>query len=311
MTTYVARRLGGLVILLLAISVLVFLIIRLIPGDPALAILGTSGGDPATVARLRHQLGLDQGIVIQYMHWIGGVLTGDFGYSYGQQRSVAAMIAENIGATLELTAAALILTVFFGVIIGVAAAVRRDSLFDTVSMGSAMILMSIPSFWLGLGLIIIFAVRLPIFDVLGGTGLRGLVLPAVTLALGGIGYTARFVRSSVIEAGRHRHVTTARAKGIARHSVLLHHVLRNATLPVLTVVGLQVGSLVAGTVIVETVFSRQGIGRLLVDAILGKDYLTVQAVVLLIAVLYSVVNLIVDLLYPVLDPRIARRQAEG
>jgi len=249
MIKYVARRLGGLVALLFSISVLVFLIIRLIPGDPALAILGTSGGDPATVARLRQQLGLDQGVLAQYRHWIGGVLTGDFGYSYGQQRSVTSMIGENIGPTLELTAAALILTLFFGVIVGVAAALRRDSILDTVSMGSAMVLMSIPSFWLGLVLIIVFAVRLPIFDVLGGTGLKGLVLPAVTLALGGIGYTARFVRSSVIEAGRHRHVTTARAKGIARHAVILRHILRNATLPVLTVVGLQVGALIAGTVI--------------------------------------------------------------
>jgi ABC-type dipeptide/oligopeptide/nickel transport system permease component len=306
MIIYVMKRLGGLVALLFAISVLVFMIIRLIPGDPALVILGTSGGDPATVARLRQQMGLDQPVVMQYLRWIGGVLTGDFGYSYGQQRSVLSLISANIVPTIQLTIAALILTLLFGVTIGVIAAVRRGTPFDTISMGFAITSMSIPSFWLGLVLIIVFAVLLPVFDVLGGPGIKGLVLPAVTLAMVETGFTARFVRSSVVEAERQKHVTVARAKGIPTRDVLFRHILRNATLPVLTVVGLQVGSLVAGTVIVETVFSRQGIGRLLVDAILGKDYLTVQAIVLLIAALYSVINFVVDMLYPVLDPRAAR-----
>jgi ABC-type dipeptide/oligopeptide/nickel transport system permease component len=174
-------------------------------------------------------------------------------------------------------------------------------------MGFALTCMSIPSFWLGLLLILLFAVQLPIFDVVGGTSLKGLVLPAVTLALGSIGFNARFVRSSVINAQQQHHVITARAKGISGWQVFRRHVLRNALLPILTIVGLQVGQLISGVVIVETVFSRPGIGRLLVQSILSKDYLSVQAVVLIIAILYSLTNLVVDLLYPVLDPRVANR----
>jgi ABC-type dipeptide/oligopeptide/nickel transport system permease component len=167
--------------------------------------------------------------------------------------------------------------------------------------------MSLPSFWLGSMLLVIFAVQLPFFDVVGGTGVRGLVLPTVTLALGGVGFLSRFVRSSVVDTARQKYVTTARAKGITHRAVVMGHVVRNALLPVLTVVGLQLGNLLSGTVIVETVFSRPGIGRLLVDSILQKDYLTVQAVVLLIAAIYAIVNTIVDLLYPILDPRVAAR----
>ncbi|MDQ1545047.1 MAG: peptide/nickel transport system permease protein [Actinomycetota bacterium] len=306
MIAYLCKRVAGLVALLIAISILVFMIIRLIPGNPALVILGTAGGNPATVARLDHQLGLDQPVVVQYFKWVGGVLTGNFGYSYSQQRSVSSLLAANIGPTIQLTVAALILALFFGTIIGVAAAMRRNSRFDTISMGFAITAMSIPSFWLGLVLLILFADVFPIFNVIGGPGLKGLVLPAVTLSMAEAGFIARFVRSSVIEAERQKHVTVARAKGISASAVLFRHILRNSTLPVLTVVGIQFGNLVAGTVIVETVFSRQGIGRLLVNAIVGKDYPTVQATVLLIAVLYSLVNFIVDMLYPILDRRAAR-----
>jgi ABC-type dipeptide/oligopeptide/nickel transport system permease component len=306
-TTYVAQRLVGIFLLTFGISVLVFLIIRLIPGDPAIVLLGTNAGDPALVARLHQQLGLDEPIPVQYLHWIWGVLHGDFGYSYGQQQPVSTLIRENLPATLKLTAAGLALSLLFGSLIGVVAALRRNSVTDTVAMGFSLVLLSIPSFWLGLILLVIFAVNLHWFAVFGGDSLKGLVLPAVTLAASGIGFTARFVRSSVIDAARRQHVVTARAKGLRGRDVLRRHVLRNAMLPVLTVVGLQVGALLSGAVIIETVFSRQGIGRLLVNAILAKDYLTVQAVVLIVAIAYAVTNLIVDLLYPVLDPRIARR----
>jgi ABC-type dipeptide/oligopeptide/nickel transport system permease component len=302
---YIAKRLGTIVVLAFGISVVVFLIIRLIPGDPAIALLGTNAGDASLVARLHHQLGLDQSIPVQYGRWIGGVLHGDFGYSYGQQRSVLSLISENLPATLELTAAGLLISVLFGSLLGVAAALRRNRPFDTVAMGASLTLMSIPSFWLGLLLLIVFSVQLQWFPVFGGGSLRGLVLPAVTLGLGGIGFNARFVRSSVISAGRMKHVITAHSKGISGRQVLLKHVVRNALLPVLTIVGLQVGQLISGVVIIETVFSRPGIGRLLVQAILSKDYLTVQAVVLLIAVFFALTNLVVDLLYPVLDPRVA------
>jgi len=307
MTRYLLGRVAAIAALAFGISVLVFLIIRLIPGDPAIALLGTNAGDAQLVARLHHQLGLDQPIQQQYLHWIGQLAQGDFGYSYGNQQSVTSLLAANFPATLQLTLASLALSLVFGSLLGIIAAIQRNRNADVLTMGIALTFMSIPSFWLGLLLILLFAVELPWFEVVGGTSLRGLVLPAVTLALGSIGFNARFVRSSVIAALGQKHVITARAKGITRGRVFIKHVLRNTLLPLLTVIGLQVGQLLSGTVIVETVFSRPGIGRLLVQAILGKDYLTVQAVVLIIAVLYALTNFAVDLLYPVLDPRIADR----
>jgi ABC-type dipeptide/oligopeptide/nickel transport system permease component len=305
--SYVVQRVISIVALAFGISVIVFLIIRLIPGDPVITLLGTSAGDNAVVDRLRQQLGLDLPMYVQYGRWISGIFQGDFGYSYGYQQSVSSLLAANFPATIQLTIAALALSLTCGMIMGIAAALNRNQAADTLTMGVALTCMSIPSFWLGLLLILVFAVTLPWFDVVGGTSLKGLVLPAVTLALGSMGFNARFVRSSIIAARVQKHVITARAKGITRVQVFVRHVFRNALLPILTIVGLQVGQLLSGTVIVETVFSRPGIGRLLVQAILAKDYLTVQAVVLIIAVIYALTNFIVDLLYPVLDPRVAQR----
>lgn len=307
MSGYFLHRTLAILAQAFGISILVFLIIRLIPGDPAIVLLGTNAGDPALVARLHHQLGLDRPIYIQYWRWIAGVLRGNFGYSYGYEQSVTSLLKANFPATFQLMVAGLGISVVFGTLLGVMAALRRNRALDTAAMGLAMTFMSLPSFWLGLLLILLFAVQLQWFAVVGGTSLKGLVLPAVTLGLGGLGFNARFVRSSVIAAQGQKHVLTARAKGISRAQVFLRHVFRNALLPILTIVGLQVGQLLSGAVIVETVFSRPGIGRLLVQAILSKDYLTVQATVLIIAILYALTNFIVDLLYPVLDPRIARR----
>jgi ABC-type dipeptide/oligopeptide/nickel transport system permease component len=307
MARYTARRLAALVLLAIGVSIIDFGILRLIPGDPARVILGTSGGSPAVVARLDRQLGLDRPLVTQYGIWLGDVLRGNFGYSYSQKQPVSTLLAQNIPPTLELIVAGLILTVVFGLLIGVAAALRRGKISDTVLMAGSVTFMSIPSFWLGLLLIQLLAVRVHVFPVIGGTGLSGLALPAITLALGGIGLTARFVRSSVIEAAQQPHVTIARAKGVSRTMVLARHIIRNSLLPVINIVGLQFGSLLSGVVIVEEVFSRNGLGRLLVDSILSKDYPTVQACVLLIAITYCVVTLLVDLAYRVLDPRTAAR----
>ena len=307
MISYVLRRLASIGALAFGITLLVFLIIRLIPGDPAVVMLGTNAGDPALIERLHQQLGLDRSIPAQYVIWLGNVIHGDFGYSYGQQQSVASLIRENMPATIELTVASLSVSLLLGSAIGVAAAIRRNQAVDTAAMGVALAFMSIPSFWLGLLLILLFAVQLPWFDVVGGTSLKGLVLPAATLALGTAGFNARFVRSSVVQAQTQRYVLTARAKGLRRDQVFRRHVLRNALLPVLTVAGLQVGQLLSGAVVVETVFSRPGIGRLLVQAILAKDYLTVQAVVLIIAIIYALCNFLVDVLYPLLDPRVGER----
>lgn len=304
---YTLRRLGGLLFLAIGVSIIAFAIIRLIPGDPVRDILGTSGGNAALVARLRSQLGLDRPVVVQYGIWVSDVLRGNFGYSYSQQEPVSSLLAQNIPPTLELIVAGLVLTIVFGLLIGVVAALRRNTFADTLLMAGSVTFLSIPSFWLGLLLIELLAVRVHVFPVVGGTGLDGLALPAITLGLGGIGLTARFVRSSVIEAAQLPHVVIARAKGVSRGLILVRHVIRNALLPVLTVLGLQFGSLLSGVVLVEEVFSRRGLGRLLVDSILAKDYPTVQATVLVIAVAYCVVNLLVDLAYQFLDPRTVAR----
>jgi ABC-type dipeptide/oligopeptide/nickel transport system permease component len=307
MMRYASRRLGALVFLAIGISIIDFAIIRLVPGDPARNILGTSDATPALIARLNSQLGLDRPVVTQYWIWAGDVLRGNFGYSYSQKQSVSSLLAQNIPPTLELILAGLALTVIFGLLIGVAAALRRGRATDTVLMAASVTFLSIPSFWLGLLLIELLAVRIHLFPVVGGGGLDGLALPAITLALGGVGLTARFVRSSVIEAAQLPHVVIARAKGVPQYLVLIRHVIRNSLLPVINIVALQFGSLLSGVVIIEEVFSRNGLGRLLVDSILAKDYPTVQAVVLLIAITYCVVTLVVDLAYRIIDPRTAAR----
>lgn len=307
MSGYIVKRLFAIVVLTFGITIVSFLIIRLIPGDPVIAMLGTSAGDKAMIERLREQLGLNQPLHLQYFVWIANVLRGDFGYSYANQQPVSSLIAASFPATAQLTLAALLLSLSLGAAIGIIAALKRNSGADTAGMSVALICMSVPSFWLGLLLILAFAVTWPIFDVVGGTGFKGLVLPAVTLALGSMGFNARFIRSSVIAALSQNHVVTARAKGVPEVRLFTWHVMRNALLPILTITGLQVGQLLSGSVIVETVFSRPGIGRLLIQAILAKDYMTVQAVIMMIALIYAVANFLVDILYPVLDPRVAGR----
>jgi ABC-type dipeptide/oligopeptide/nickel transport system permease component len=301
---YVGKRLLALVVLLIAISVLVFLMLQAVPGSPVTALLGQSATNPAAVARLTQELGLNRPLPVQFWRWVDGVLHGNLGYSYQNQQPVSALIGQNLPSTVELAASGLLISLVGGIILGVVAAVRRNTAVDSVSMGIAMTLVALPSFWLGLILILLFAVVLPWFPVVGGSSLRGLVLPAFTLGLGVLGITGRFVRSSLLEVMGSPHVVAARAKGLNRRTVFLKHVARNAVLPVLTVVGLQIGALLSGTVLVEMVFSRPGIGRLLVQSILSKDYATVQATVLIIAGFYAVTNLVVDLLYPLLDPRI-------
>jgi ABC-type dipeptide/oligopeptide/nickel transport system permease component len=304
MVLYVGKRFVALILLLFGISVISFIILQLIPGSPVTALLGSSATDPTAVARLTRELGLNRSLPVQYGKWLHGVLTGNFGYSYLESESVSSLLGQNLPSTLELAGAGMLISVVGGVILGVIAAVRRHTGVDAVLMGGAMGLVALPSFWLGLLLILLFAVKLSWLPVVGGTGFKGLILPALTLGLGLLGVTARFTRSSIIEASTGMHVLAARAKGLSSRKVFVRHVARNAVLPILTVIGLQVGSLLSGTVVVETVFSRPGIGRLLVQSILNKDYATVQAVTLIIAGSYTVINLIVDLLYPVLDPRV-------
>ena len=307
MTAYITRRLIAVAVLAAAVSIFVFLILHLIPGDPAVVLLGTNAGSADLVNRLHHELGLDLPLPVQYLHWLGGLVRGNLGYSFAQSLPVAHLIVQNFPYTLQLTFSGLFLSLLFGGVLGVLAALKRHSFLDTGVMVLALVGLSMPSFWLGLLFISLFSVTLRWFAVFGGTSLAGLVLPSVALGISGGGVIARFVRSNMIEAMGQHYVATARSKGLSTGRILRRHVIRNAILPVVTVVGLQFGNLLSGTVVIETVFSRPGIGRLLVTSILAKDYLTVQAIILFIALLYAFTNLLIDLLYPLIDPRIVYR----
>jgi ABC-type dipeptide/oligopeptide/nickel transport system permease component len=303
-TTFVVRRLIALVFLAFGMSIISFLIIHLIPCDPVVAMLSGNSGSTSMIHRLHHELGLDQPLPIQYVTWVGNLLHGNLGYSYASNVPVTTLLGQNAPYTAQLAVAGLIIALVLGVVLGVIAAIYHNTIIDTISMSIALVGLSVPSFWLGLLFISLFSVTLRWFAVFGGTTLSGLVLPAITIGIGGAGFTARFVRSRVLDAMHMQYVVTARAKGLTRYGVLTRHVLRNSILPLLTIIGLEAGNLLSGAVVVETVFSRPGIGRLLVNSILNKDYLTVQSLILLIALVYAITNLIVDLLYPVADPRI-------
>jgi ABC-type dipeptide/oligopeptide/nickel transport system permease component len=270
--------------------------------------IGYGQSSAEEIRNLHHQLGLDLPLPEQYVRWLGNVLHGDFGYSYYSSTPVASLIGQNLPYTAELAASALVVSLVVGIPLGIIAALFRGSIIDTLAMIISLVSLSIPDFWLGILLITLFSVQFRLLPVFGGTSLtsiQSLILPALALGAGTGGITARFVRASIIEAATKQHVVTARSKGVPRRQVFSRHVFRNAILPVVTVVGLQIGFLLSGTVITEVVFARPGIGRLLVDSILQKDYLTVQALVLLITFIYTVINLIVDLFYPLIDPRIA------
>lgn len=308
MGAYVVRRLLAILVLAFGVSLIVFAIIHLIPGDPVIQMVGYGQSSAQEIANLHHQLGLDLPLPVQYVRWLGNVLHGDFGYSFYSSTPVAKLIGQNILYTIELAIAALLVSLIIGFPLGIIAALNRGSLVDSVAMIVSLASLSIPDFWLGILLITLFSVQFHFLPVFGGTSLtsiQSLILPALALGTGTGGITARFVRASVIEAATKQHVVTARSKGVPNNRVFTRHIFRNAILPVVTVLGLQLGFLLSGTVITEVVFSRPGIGRLLVDSILQKDYLTVQALVLLITIIYTSINLIVDLVYPLIDPRIA------
>src|SRR4051794_24910254 len=279
MGAYVLRRILAIMVLGFGVSIISFSIIHLIPGDPVIQMIGCGQSSAAEIRNLHHQLGLDLPLPVQYLRWLGNVLRGDFGYSYYSSTPVAKLIAQNIPYTIELAFAALIISLIVGIPIGTIAALFRGSFVDTGAMLVSLVSISIPDFWLGILLITLFSVQFHFLPVFGGTSLtsfQSLILPALALGAGTGGITARFVRASVIEAATKQHVVTARSKGLPRSQVFSRHIFRNAILPVVTLIGLQIGFLLSGTVITEVVFSRPGIGRLLVDSILQKDYLTVQ-----------------------------------
>jgi len=304
MYAYLVRRLLSTIPVLFGVLLLVFSMLHLVPGDPVKMMLGEFQTSPEQIAKLQSQLHLDEPLPQQFGRYVWNALHGDLGTSIRSNKPVTEEITDNLPATLQLALAGLLIAGVLGISLGVLAAIKQYSWVDAGSMLIALIGVSMPSFWLGLLFIFAFSLKFHLFPATGGGDLKHLVLPAVTLGLGASAIIARLTRSSMLEVMRHEYVTTARAKGIRESQVIIRHALKNALIPVVTIFGLQFGQLLAGTVVIETVFGRPGIGRLIVDAILNKDFPLVQGIVLVVAISYVVVNLIVDLLYAFLDPRI-------
>jgi peptide/nickel transport system permease protein len=304
MTAYIRNKLLSTVIVLFGVSLLSFLVLHLVPGDPVQVMSGQSGASASDMEKLRHQLGLDNPIYVQYVDFVGNALQGDLGRSIISRQPVFRMVIDQLPPTIKLTVAGMGLAIVLGIGTGVVAAVKPNSLLDSVIMIIATLGVAVPSFWFALLLIYSFSVHYHWFPAAGGQGLKPLVLPAVTLGFGAASVIARLTRSSMLEVMRQDFISTARAKGLREQAVVCRHGLKNALIPVITVVGLQFGALLSGAVIVETVFARQGIGRLAIDAILNKDYPLVQGTILVTACAYVMTNLVIDLLYAVLDPRL-------
>jgi ABC-type dipeptide/oligopeptide/nickel transport system permease component len=306
MLIFIVRRLLLTIPVLLGVLFVVMLTLDLIPGDPVALMLGEAG-NKETVALFREHLGLDRPLPVRYVRYLGQVMTGDLGRSIQQNRPVVDELAEAWPATLQLAAAGLVLATVIGVLTGIVSAVWPNSVFDALSRLSSLFGLSMPVFWTGLVLIVVFAFWLPWLPVGGVGSPKHLVLPAVTLALPSIAMIARMTRSSVLEVLREDYVRTARAKGVRERLVVVKHALRNAAIPILTLIGLQAGQLMGGAVLTETVFAWPGLGRLMVKAIFARDYVLLQGAVLLFAMAFVVINLIVDLSYGALDPRVSRQ----
>jgi peptide/nickel transport system permease protein len=308
---YVAGRLVALLPVLLVVGLTAFLLLHLIPGDPAAVMLGPDAS-AGQIARLRHELGLDRPLLVQLMLWFGRLIQGDLGDSIFLRQTVGQAIWQHLGPTIGLTALAETLAIAVAIPSGVLAAWKRNSRFDQAFMFAVLLGVSIPSFWLGLNLILVFAVAARWFPVAGyesplrgiGPWLGHLALPAVALAFTQAGLIARMARDATIEVLDEDFIRTARGKGVAEVWVLVKHALRNALIPTVTVIGTSLANLLSGAVVVETVFVMPGVGNLVVQSISRRDYPIIEGVVLFVAVVYVLVNLLVDLLYAAIDPRI-------
>jgi len=303
MFQYTVKRLLSTIPVLLGISVMLFFMLRALPGDPAQVL----AGDMATqseVELIRHQLGLDQPTHIQYGHFLWRLVQLDLGKSIKTQNPVIAEILPRLLNTAILAVTATLLACLIGIPAGIVAAVRPYTVWDTLVTALALFGISMPAFWLGLMLIVLFSVKLQWLPVGGSGGIQFLILPAVTLASLLVAAFARNTRSSMMETLTQDYITTARSKGLKENVVIIRHALKNALIPVVTVIGLQFGGLLGGTVLTETVFSWPGIGRLLVESILARDYPVIQGSILVFALLFILVNLTVDLLYGLIDPRV-------
>lgn len=300
---YILSRLFAAVIVIFGVITLVFFLIHLIPGDPAEFMLGEYA-KPADLQAMRESMGLDKPILIQYWHYLKSVLSLEFGESLLYKKPVMEIIAFRLPASIELAIASLLVALLLALPLGVIAAVKKDSWLDRTAMTFSLLGVSIPNFWLGPLLILIFSISLDLLPVSGRQGWSSLILPAVTLGTAFAAILSRMIRSSLLEVLAEDYIRTAYAKGLGKFKVVVKHGLRNALLPVITLLGIQLGALLGGAVITETVFDWPGIGKLTVDAIMSRDYPMVQACILLISLFYVMVNILTDLLYVYIDPRI-------
>jgi peptide/nickel transport system permease protein len=311
MSLFLLKRLATLIGTLIGASVIVFLVLEILPGNAAQMLMGPDA-DPSAVAALATKLGLDQPAWTRYWQWIGGLLTGNLGDSYTYGSPVLDLILERLQLTIPLAFMAMALTTVLALLVGVTAAARHNKLGDVGLMGLAQVGVAIPNFWFAILLILLFSVKLQWFSAGGfdgwgegiGAGIKSLLLPALSLAVVQAAILARITRSAVLEVMREDFVRTARAKGVGQRAVLWRHVLRNALIPVVTVMGMQFSELLAGTIVVENVFYLPGLGRLIFQAISNRDLVVVRNCVMLLAAFVVIVNFVVDVLYAVIDPRI-------
>ncbi|GEC90442.1 MULTISPECIES: nickel ABC transporter permease [Brevibacillus] len=303
MFVYIIRRLLQMIPVLLGVILVVFLIMQMVPGDPAVLLAG-EGASEETIAKMRTQLGLDQPIMVQYAQYVANVFQGDLGTSLRSNLPVWDEIMARLPATIELAIASIFVTVVLGMIAGIISATKQYSAADITIMVIALLGVSLPSFWLGLSLIYTFSVKLQLFPVAGWGTWKHMILPAITLGTAGAAIVARMTRSSMLDVVRQDYIRTAKAKGLRETVIIYKHALKNALIPIITVVGLQFGFLLGGTVLVESVFAINGLGRLIVDAIRMRDLPVVQGGVLIASIIFVFVNLLVDVLYRYFNKRI-------
>jgi ABC-type dipeptide/oligopeptide/nickel transport system permease component len=304
MRQYIVQRLFGAVPVLLGVVTLVFFVLRILPGDPTAILAAQSGGSSADAARLRAEYGLDRPLWVQYLSFLFDLARGDLGRSLLTHQPVLQVIAQQIPATLSLACAAMAVAIVVGLLLGIVAATHRGSWVDSLCMSLSTVGVSVPIALSGIVMILLFSLTLRWLPATGQGTLRHLAMPATVMGLASAGSIARLMRTQLVEVLAQEYIRVARAKGLSESRLLLRHAFRNALIPVLTVIGLQFGFMLGGAVVTESVFARQGLGRTLVDAILYQDYPVVQGIVIVSAGLYTAINLVVDLTYGYLDPRI-------
>lgn len=303
MTQYILNRIISAIIVIFGISILSFFLIHLIPGDPVKIMLGLNAS-PEQVAKLTHHLGLDKPLLVQYLQYINNVFHGDFGTSLKTGRPVLTEILDRFPETIKLAATGMVFAVIIGIALGVLAAKYKDTIIDTFCTGLATLGVSIPSFWLGILLILVFSVKLSWFPIADGTGFRSLILPAITLGVVMSTMISRLTRNGMVEVLSNDFIRTARSKGLEERHILFRHAFRNVLIPIITVIGLQIAALLGGTVIIEQVFNWPGLGTLSIGAIMSRDFPMIQGTVLFMGAVYVSVNILVDIVYSLIDPRV-------